>query len=59
MRIPAQGSGKSGGARIVYYCDHELLFALRIFLKSKKANLSPADRKQIEDDLLEAGLWPK
>ena len=59
MRVPVQRRGKRGGARVVYYCDQERLLALSIFLKSEKADLSPADRKQIEDPLQAAGLWPK
>lgn len=58
MRIPAQGRGKRGGARIVYYHDQERLLALSIFLKSEKADMSPADREQILEALQEAGLWP-
>ena len=59
MRVPAQGRGKSGGARVVYYCDQESLLPLLIYVKSKKADMSPADRKQIKDALQDAGLWPK
>lgn len=60
MRVPAQRKGKRGGARVVYYCNHELIFALLIFLKSEQADLSPEDhRKQIQDPLQTAGLWPR
>ena len=59
MRVPGQGRGKSGGARVVYYCDQERLLALSIFLKSEKADMSPADRKQIQEALQAAGLWPQ
>ncbi len=59
MRIPAQGRGKRGGARVVYYYDHERLLALSIFLKCEKAHMSPADLKQIEKALQDAGLWPR
>ncbi|WP_143324572.1 type II toxin-antitoxin system RelE/ParE family toxin [Candidatus Synechococcus spongiarum] len=59
MRVQAQGCGKRGGARVIYYCDHERLLALLIFLKSKKANMSSEDLKQIQAALQDAGLWPK
>ena len=59
MRIPAQGRGKRGGARVVYYCDQECLLPILIYLKSEKADMSSADRKEIEDALQAAGLWPK
>lgn len=59
MRVQAQGRGKSGGARVIYYCDHERLLALLIFLKSKKADMSSEDLKQIQAALQDAGLWNK
>lgn len=59
MRIPAQGRGKRGGARVVYYCDQESLLPLLIYVKSKKTDMGPADRKQIKDALQNAGLWPQ
>ena len=59
MRVPAQGRGKRGGARVIYYHDHERLLALSIFLKCEKADMSPADRKQIKNALHDAGLWPE
>ena len=37
-RVQAQGRGKSGGARVVYYCDNERLLALQVYLKSKHTN---------------------
>ncbi|MXW11801.1 MAG: hypothetical protein F4X84_00335 [Synechococcus sp. SB0662_bin_45] len=59
MRIPAQGRGKSGGARVVYYCDRGRCLPLLIYVKSEKADLSSADRKQIKEALQAAGLWPQ
>lgn len=59
MRIPAQGRGKRGGARVVYYCDQESLLPLLIYVKSEKADMGPADRKQIKSALQNAGLWPQ
>lgn len=59
MRVPAQGRGKRGGARVIYYHDHERLLALSIFLKCEKADMSPADLKQIGNALQAAGIWPE
>ncbi len=40
------GRGKSGGTRVIYYFHSERLpvFALTVFAKNEKANLSPAQR---------------
>ena len=31
-KVQAQGRGKRGGARVVYYCDNERLLALQVYL---------------------------
>ena len=59
MRIPAQGRGKRSGARVIYYCDQESLLPLLIYVKSEKADMSPADRKQIGNALQATGTWPE
>ena len=58
-RIPAQGCGKRGGARVIYYCDHERLLPLLIYLKSEKENTNREDIGQIRNALQAAGLWPE
>ena len=58
-RIPAQGCGKRGGARVIYYCDHERLLPLFIYIKSKKENTNREDIGQIRNALQAAGLWPE
>jgi len=49
VRFGFGGRGKSGGARIVYLFTGESLpvFALAIFAKNEKANLTPAERNAL------------
>lgn len=49
VRLPLQGRGKSGGARVVYYYRNDAmpLFLLTVFAKNEKDNLSPAERNQL------------
>lgn len=46
LRWSAQGKGKSGGVRIIYYFHNESmpLFLLTVFGKGERANLSKAER---------------
>lgn len=46
VRVALEGRGKSGGARVIYYFHSERLpvFALTVFAKNEKTNLSPAER---------------
>ena len=46
VRIALAGRGKSGGARVVYYFHSEKLplFALTVFAKNERANLTLAER---------------
>ena len=46
VRIPRQGSGKSGGYRTVYVFGgtHMPIFLVTIFAKNEKSNLSRAER---------------
>ncbi|WP_034643010.1 type II toxin-antitoxin system RelE/ParE family toxin [Desulfovibrio inopinatus] len=49
VRFAGEGSGKSGGYRVVYYF-HNMdmpLFALALFAKNEKANLTKAERNQL------------
>jgi len=57
MRVQAQERGKRSGARVVYYCDHKLLFSLWTYLKSQQENMSEGDFTQITDILQAADLW--
>tara|TARA_B100000745_G_C20039522_1_gene354204 strand:- start:377 stop:718 length:342 start_codon:yes stop_codon:yes gene_type:complete len=49
LRWSAQGRGKSGGVRVVYYYHNGSipLFLLTIFGKGEKANLSKAERNDL------------
>jgi hypothetical protein len=49
LRWSAQGKGKSGGVRIIYYYHNESmpLFLLTVFGKGEKANLSKAERNEL------------
>jgi len=46
LRWSAQGRGKSGGVRVIYYYHNESmpLFLLSVFGKSEKSNLSKSER---------------
>ena len=46
IRWALEGVGKRGGARVIYYCHNERLpvFLLSAYAKSRKANLSQAER---------------
>ena len=56
VRFAAQGKGKSGGVRVVYYFVPEdgPLYALLLYAKSKQADMSPEQRKVVAG--LAAGL---
>ena len=47
IRWALQGRGKRGGARVIYYYHNESipLYALDIYAKNQKTNLSAAEKK--------------
>jgi len=49
LRWSAQGKGKSGGVRIIYYHHNETmpLFLLTVFGKGEKANLTKGERNEL------------
>jgi hypothetical protein len=49
LRWSAQGKGKSGGVRVIYYYhDNAIpLFLLTVFGKGEKANVSKAERNEL------------
>ena len=49
LRWKKEGSGKSGGIRIIYYYHNEKypVFLLTVFGKSDKINLSKAERNEL------------
>ncbi|VAW63989.1 RelE-like translational repressor toxin [hydrothermal vent metagenome] len=49
LRWSAQGKGKSGGVRIIYYAHNETipLFLLTLFGKGEKSNLSKSERNDL------------
>ena len=50
LRWGAQGRGKRGGVRVVYYYHNEgiPLFLLSVFAKNEKASLSRAERNEMK-----------
>jgi hypothetical protein len=50
VRIPRQGSGKSGGYRTIYVFGgaHMPIFLVTIFAKNEKANLSKAEAAAVQ-----------
>lgn len=51
LRWRAQGKGRRGGARAIYYYhDQSLpLFLLNVFAKNEKANLTRGERNEIKE----------
>ncbi len=49
LRWSAQGRGKSGGVRVIYYFHNETmpLFLLTVFGKGEKANLTKDERNDL------------
>jgi len=49
LRWSAQGRGKSGGVRIIYYYHNESMpiFLLTVFGKGEKANLTSSERNEL------------
>lgn len=52
-RIPIGNRGKRAGARIIYYCDTDLVIALFLFTKNAKENIAAT---VIKGALAAAGL---
>jgi hypothetical protein len=50
LRWKAQGRGKRGGVRVIYYYHSESLplFLLNVFAKNEKANLTKAERNEMK-----------
>lgn len=55
LRWRAQGRGKRGGVRVIYYFYNESIpvFLLNVFAKNEKANLTKAERNEMK------GLLPR
>ena len=49
LRWAAQGKGKSGGVRVIYYYHNETipLFLLTVFSKNEKVNLSKSEGNEL------------
>lgn len=52
-RLPLQGMGKRGAARIIVFCDAERIVALRLYTK---ADIRLLTDKEIREALRDAGL---
>ena len=50
VRYGAMGRGKSGGVRVIYYFyDEDMpIYALLIYGKNERANLTPEQRKTVK-----------
>ena len=51
VRFAGEGTGKSGGYRVVYYY-HDMnvpVFAMALFAKNEKANLTQAERNELRE----------
>ena len=51
VRFAREGGGKSGGYRVIYFFHSQdiPLFALNVFAKNEKANISPAERNAMRE----------
>ncbi len=59
VRVPREGMGKSGGARVVYIWRNDKfpVFLITVFPKNKKANLTKAERNTLKkraDDIFDS-----
>jgi hypothetical protein len=59
VRVPRQGMGKSGGARVVYIWRNDKfpVFLITVFPKNRKANLTKAERNALKkraDDIFDS-----
>ena len=54
VRWAAQGRGKRGGVRVIYYFHSETfpLFLLTVYAKNQKANLTKAERQEFKNSFL-------
>ena len=52
-RLPLDGKGKRGGARLIYYCDGERIVLLAIYAKSAREDIPT---RAINEALSNAGL---
>ena len=49
IRWGSQGQGKRGGARVIYYYNESIpVFALDIYAKNRKTDLSEADKRSLK-----------
>jgi hypothetical protein len=50
VRVPRQGMGKSGGARVIYIWRNDKfpVFLITVFPKNQKANLTKAERNALK-----------
>ena len=50
VRFAREGSGKSGGYRVIYFFHSSdiPLFALNVFAKNEKTTISPAERNELK-----------
>lgn len=51
IRVGAQGRGKRGGARVIYYWYNfdAPIYALLVYAKGRKTDLSPEEAKRVAD----------
>ncbi len=51
VRIGFRGKGRSGGLRVIFYFDAnaDVIHLLSVFSKSRKADLTAAERNAIKD----------
>jgi hypothetical protein len=48
LRYAAQGRGKSGGVRAIYYYDEQTpLYAIFLYGKKEQANLASSQKKEV------------
>src|ERR1039457_2400003 len=58
LRWALPGRGKSGGARVIYYYHNESipLYALDIYAKNRRTDLSAAEKKAARKTIAEIGV---
>lgn len=62
IRIGREGSGKRGGARVVYYFYNDAfpIFLLALYAKNEKADLSASEKRMFAESMREiVAQWKK
>ena len=52
VRVPVGNRGKSSGARLIYYKNDDVLWAISIYTKNSKGNITDEEIRRLIEDIL-------